>query len=179
MDKLKVSGKEFRLFIPAEKIDKEIKSIAEQMNKDLVGKKPIFLSVLNGAFMFTSDLLKNITVEDSEVSFIKLASYEGMHSSGKVSEVIGLNIDIENRCLVILEDMLDSGRSMSYLLDILKSKNPSEIKLAVMFYKPNALKFNVHMDYKAIALENDFVLGRGLDYNGIGRNYPDLYIINE
>lgn len=122
MDKLKVSGKEFRLFIPAEKIDKEIKSIAEQMNKDLVGKKPIFLSVLNGAFMFTSDLLKNITIEDSEVSFIKLASYEGMHSSGKVSEVIGLNIDIENRCLVILEDMLDSGRSMSYLLDILKSK---------------------------------------------------------
>jgi len=179
MNNLKISGKEFRLFIPAEKIDKEIKSMAQQMNKDLKGKKPIFLSVLNGAFMFTSDLLKNITVEDSEVSFIKLASYDGMHSSGKVTEVIGLNIDIKDRCLVIVEDLLDSGRSMSYLMEVLKAQHPSEIKLAVMFYKPNALKFNVRMDYKAILLENDFVVGRGLDYNGIGRNYPDLYIINE
>lgn len=179
MKKVKLHDKEFRLLIEAAEIDKAIAEVAQKMNEDLKNDRPLFLSILNGSFMFTSDLLKQITIAGSEVCFIKIASYAGTCSSGKVRELIGFNKDITNRTVVIVEDMIDSGKSMSYLLESLKSKNPAKIIVSAMFYKPEALVCPVPVDYYAMQLKNDFVIGRGLDYNDLGRNYPDLYVLDE
>ena len=169
---------EFRFFIKAADIDNAISRIATQMNQDLKGEKPLFLPILNGAFMFASDLMKQITIPDSEISFLKVSSYVGTQSAGKVKELIGLQEDITDRTLVILEDMIDSGNSMQHLLEYLKQKKPREIKVATLFYKPQAIKHPVPIHYFGIELGNDFVVGRGLDYDGLGRNLPDLYILN-
>lgn len=179
MKKIKLQDKEFTKFIEAVAIDKAIEKIAVQMNKDLQNDAPLFLSILNGSFMFTSDLLKLITVAGAEVCFMKVASYEGVSSTGKIQELIGLNKDITGRTVVILEDIIDSGKSMSHLIETLKQKNPAKIKVATMFFKPKALVCKVPIDYCGMELENDFIVGRGLDYNGLGRNYPDLYILSE
>lgn len=179
MKNVKLHDKEFNLFIKAADIDKAIENMATQINNDLNNEKPLFLSILNGSFMFTSDLLKQITIPGTEVSFVKLASYAGVNSTGKVKELIGLNQDITGKTVVILEDMIDSGQSMSYMIGLLKAKNPRQILLAAMLYKPKALTCEVKVDYCGIELENDFVVGRGLDYDGLGRNYPDLYILSE
>lgn len=178
MKNVTLHDKEFRLFIPAAEIDKAIADIAAAMNKDLEGKQPLFLSILNGSFMFTSDLLKQITVEGSQVSFVKVASYQGTSSCGEVKELIGLNEEIAGRTVVILEDIIDSGRSMTHLLEYLRTKGPDRVLVATLFHKPKAVVCPVPIDYCGITLENDFVVGRGLDYNGLGRNYPDLYILN-
>lgn len=179
MKKVKLHDKEFELLIDSSTIDRAIENIARQINEDLQDSKPIFLSILNGSFMFTSDLLKLITIPDSEVCFMKIASYEGTCSTGHIKELIGFNKDITGKTVVILEDMIDSGKSMSYLLDYLHQKNPKQIKVATMFYKPKALVCKIPVDYHALQLENDFVVGRGLDYDGLGRNYPDLYILSK
>lgn len=179
MKKVKLHDKEFEILIGSSAIDQAIGHIAQQMNNDLKNDAPIFLSILNGSFMFTSDLLKQITIPGTEVCFMKIASYEGTCSSGHIKELIGFNKDISNRTVVIVEDMIDSGKSMSYLLDYLKQKSPGNIKVATMFYKPKALICPVQIDYCAMELENDFVVGRGLDYDGLGRNLPDLYILSK
>lgn len=178
MKKVKLYDKEFRLLLDSHTIDEAITRVARQINRDLEAEKPLFVSVLNGSFMFTSDILKQITIPGTEVCFIKIASYEGTCSTGKIRELIGLNKDVTGRTVVILEDMVDSGKSMSYLIQDLSSKNPKSIKVATMFYKPNALTCQVPIDYYALELENDFVVGRGLDYDGLGRNFPDLYILD-
>lgn len=179
MGNIKLHDKGFKLLIKASVIDKAIEKIAVKINWDLKDEKPLFLSVLNGSFMFTSDLLKLITIPGTEVSFVKMASYEGTSTTGKIKELIGLNQNIGGRTVVIVEDMIDTGKSMTYLIDLLKQKNPKEIKLVTMFYKPNAVVCPVKVDYFAMELENDFVVGRGLDYNGLGRNYPDLYVVDD
>lgn len=179
MKKIKLHDKEFELLIDSVTIDQAIEKIACRINEDLQDSNPLFLSILNGSFMFTSDLLKQITIPGAEVCFMKIASYEGTSSTGKIKELIGCNKDLTGRTVVILEDMIDSGKSMSYLLDYLRPKNPAQIKVAAMFYKPKALVCNVPVDYHAIRLENDFVVGRGLDYNDLGRNLPDLYILSK
>lgn len=179
MTNIKLHDKEFKPFIKAEEIDRVIEKMAEQMNKDLKDTQPLFLSILNGSFMFTSDLIKQITIPGTAISFIKVASYSGTVSSGEVKELIGLKEDITGKTVVILEDIIDSGKSMSHLLQYLKSKNVARIVVATLFYKPKALVCPVDIDYYGIELENDFVVGRGLDYDGLGRNYPDLYILQE
>lgn len=179
MKNIQLHDKEFRPFIEAGTIDKAISRMAEQMNNDLKEDKPLFISILNGSFMFTSDLIKQITVAGTQISFVKVASYTGTCSTGEVKELIGLKEDIEGRTVVILEDIIDSGRSMNHLLQYLHSKKPRQVIVATLFYKPKALVCTVPIDYYGIELENDFVVGRGLDYDGLGRNYPDLYILND
>lgn len=179
MKKVKLHDKEFELLLDSTVIDQAISRVANQINVDLQEERPLFLSILNGSFMFTSDLLKQITIPGTEICFMKISSYSGTCSTGKINEVIGLNKNIQGRTVVIVEDMIDSGKSMSYLIDYLKSKNPHSVKVATMFYKPKALICPVPVDYCAIELENDFVVGRGLDYNDLGRNYPDLYILSQ
>ncbi len=178
MKNITLLDKEFRPLIEAEKIDLAISNMAASMNKDLDGEAPLFLSILNGSFMFTSDLIKQITIPGTQISFIKVASYSGTNSTGEVKELIGLKEDIQGRTIVILEDIIDSGRSMTHLLKYLHSKNPRKIVVATLFYKPKAAVFKVPIDYIGITLENDFIVGRGLDYEGLGRNFPDLYILN-
>lgn len=179
MVNIKLHDKEFMPFIKAEEIDRVIEKMAEQMNKDLKDSQPLFLSILNGSFMFTSDLIKQITIPGTAISFVKVASYSGTASSGEVKELIGLKEDITGKTVVILEDIIDSGKSMNHLLQYLKSKNVKRVIVATLFYKPKALVCPLNIDYYGIELENDFVVGRGLDYDGLGRNYPDLYILQE
>lgn len=179
MKKIKLHDKEFTSFIPAAEIDQAIEQIAVQMNKELYNDAPLFLSILNGSFMFTSDLLKLITIPGTEVCFMKVASYSGVCSTGEVKELIGLNKDIAGRTVVILEDIIDSGKSMNHLIQLLQQKNPAKIKVATMFFKPKAIVCPVPVDYCGMELENDFIVGRGLDYDGLGRNYPDLYILSK
>lgn len=178
MGNITLYDKEFRPFISAEKIDTVIAGMAQQMNRDLQTEQPLFLSILNGSFMFTSDLIKQITIPGTQISFVKVASYSGTSSSGEVKELIGLKEDITGRTIVILEDIIDSGRSMNHLLEYLHARNPKRVVIATLFYKPKAQVCHVPIDYYGIELENDFVVGRGLDYDGLGRNYPDLYILN-
>ena len=178
MKNITLLDKEFRPLIEAEKIDLAISNMAASMNKDFDGEAPLFLSILNGSFMFTSDLIKQITIPGTQISFIKVASYSGTNSTGEVKELIGLKEDIQGRTIIILEDIIDSGRSMTHLLEYLHSKNPRKIVVATLFYKPKAAVFKVPIDYIGITLENDFIVGRGLDYEGLGRNFPDLYILN-
>lgn len=179
MENIKLHDKEFRPFIKAGEIDRVIEKMADRMNQDLKDNKPLFLSILNGSFMFTSDLIKQITIPGTLISFVKVASYSGTSSSGEVKELIGLKEDITGKTVVILEDIIDSGKSMNHLLNYLKGKNPARIVVATLFYKPKAIVCPVDIDYYGMELENDFVVGRGLDYDGLGRNYPDLYILQE
>lgn len=178
MKNIILHDKEFRPFIGAEKIDRVIADMAVRINTDLQNEQPLFLSILNGSFMFTSDLIKQVNIPGTQISFVKVASYCGTSSSGEIKELIGLREDITNRTVVILEDIIDSGRSMAHLLEYLNNKNPRRVVVATLFYKPKAAVCKVPIDYSGIELENDFVVGRGLDYNGLGRNFPDLYILN-
>lgn len=169
----------FRVLVEAPVIDEAIRRVADEINRDLKDEKPLFIVILNGAFMFAADLLKQVTAEGTEVSFIKVASYAGLSSSGHVENLIGLKEDITGRTVVVVEDMVDSGQSMVHLIGMLNAKQPKRICIAAMFCKPKALTVPLDVDYCALELENDFVVGRGLDYDGWGRNFPDLYILDE
>jgi hypoxanthine phosphoribosyltransferase len=151
--------------------------VAGEINREMRGKQPLFLVVLNGAFMFAADLLKEITAEGAGVTFTRLASYEGTASTGQVRELVGVDGEIAGRNVVIVEDVVDSGRSLAHLLETLAKYQPKSVKVAALFYKPNALVYDVAIDYMGIALENDFVVGYGLDYDGLGRNLPSLYTL--
>jgi hypoxanthine phosphoribosyltransferase len=174
MDQVRVKDKDFKLFLPKEAIQENIRRIAGNINKDLEGRNPLFLAVLNGSFMFAADLMKNITIP-CEICFVKLASYEGMQSGGKVREVFGLTEHIEGRTVVIVEDIVDSGRTMQQMLHSLESRNPAEIRIATFLLKPEALQCELKLDYVAFEIPNDFVVGFGLDYDGYGRNFSEVY----
>lgn len=176
MKTIQVKDKTFTLSIPEEEILKGVSRVAEQINKDLAGKNPLFIGVLNGAFIFAADLFKRITIP-CEISFVKLASYQGVTSTGKVKEVIGLNDDIQNRTVVIVEDIVDSGLTMERLLETLGTRNPKEIHIASLLVKEANLKVKLNIDYKVLSIPNDFILGYGLDYDGYGRNLPDIYTV--
>lgn len=176
MEIIKVKDREFSLMLSKDVISESIKVAADKINDDLKGKNPLFLAVLNGSFMFAADLMKNINI-DCEISFVKLASYQGMQSGGKVREVFGLSENIEGRTVVILEDIVDSGRTMRQLLDSLYTRNPQEIFIATFLFKPNALICDVKPDYVAIEIPDEFVVGYGLDYDGYGRNLAQVYTL--
>ena len=178
MDNIKVQDKEFRLFISEEQILKEVSRVAQEISKDLDGKNPLFLSVLNGSFMFTADLMKRVNIP-SEISFVKLSSYEGTGSTGKVTEVIGLKEDIKGRTVVVVEDIVDSGLTMQRMLANLVTRQPAEIRVATLLVKPGKLKVDLNLDYVAMNIPNDFIVGYGLDYEGYGRNYKDIYTVVE
>ena len=176
MKTIQLLDRKFSLLIPSETIQKEVKRVAEQINKDLEGKNPIFVCVLNGAFMFAADLLKSITIP-CEVSFVKLSSYAGVLSTGTVKDIIGLNEDIQGRTIVVVEDIIDTGLTMQKILDSLQRFHPAKIKVASFLLKPEALQVTVPQDYIAIKIPNEFIVGYGLDYNGFGRNLTDVYSV--
>lgn len=169
-----IKDKQFELFIEQEIIEQGIKRIAERINSDLRGKDPIFLAVLNGAFMFAGELMKEVSIP-SEITFVRLASYQGTSTTNKVQEVLGLNESIEGRNVVIVEDIIDSGNTMVALKKELERYNPLEVKVATLLFKPAALRQKLHIDYVALEIPNDFIVGYGLDYDGYGRNLKDIY----
>lgn len=178
MSVIKVLDKKFRPFISSEKIQEQVKRMADEINRDLDGQTPLFLSVLNGAFMFASDLLKNITL-DSEISFVKLASYSGTTSTENVRQLLGFDEDIYGRTVVVVEDIIDSGLTMERVLEQLQDMGAHEIKVATLLFKPNAFKRDYEVHYKGFDIGNEFIIGYGLDYNRQGRNLKDIYIIEE
>jgi hypoxanthine phosphoribosyltransferase len=178
MKTVKIKDKEFQLSITNDEIQAAIQRIANKINEELHDESPIFLGVLNGCFMFMSDLLKKIEIP-CEVSFIKLSSYSGTETTGVVRQLIGLNENIEGRSIVIVEDIVDTGITMKELIKLLQEKKPKQIKVVTFLQKPNALKCDITIDYVAIKIPNDFIVGYGLDYDGFGRNLNEIYTIIE
>lgn len=175
-NQIKVLDLTFETSIPEDKVQTEVKRIAEEMNRDLADKNPIFLGILNGAFMFASDLFKQITIP-CQITFLKLASYEGTKTSGTVKQLIGINQDLKDRTVVVLEDIVDTGITLETIVRQLNGYEPKEILVATMLYKPEALTREVKLDYVGFEIPNEFVLGYGLDYNGYGRNLPEIYTL--
>ena len=178
MKVIKLKDKQFSIFISSSEIEKVVQRLAKEMNNDLKGKTPLFLIILNGSFMFAADLLKKINME-CETSFVKLASYVGTESTSEVKQLIGLNEDIKGRTVVIVEDIVDTGITMESLLEQLDWRKPADVKIATLLFKPNALIKNLKIDYIGMEIPNDFIIGYGLDYDGFGRNLPDIYKIVE
>ncbi len=176
MEIIKVKDRSFGIFIPENDIQAEIKRVASDINRDYEGKDPIFLCILNGAFMFASDLLKNVTIP-CNVSFIKMASYQGTDTTGTVQEVIGLNETIEDRHVIIVEDIVDTGLTMRDIISLLSKKNPASISVCTMLFKPDKLEVDINLKYVAMNIPNGFIVGYGLDYDGFGRNTRDIYRI--
>ena len=178
MDTVKIKDKSFRVSIPEAEIKQHVKALAEQMSKDLEGKNPIFLGVLNGSFIFAADLMREMTVP-CEISFVKLASYQGTTSTGKVREVLGINENLSGRTVVIVEDIVESGQTMKQMIESLGTRNPESVRICTLFFKPEKLKEELNLDYVAFRIPDDFSVGYGLDYDGLGRELKDVYTIVE
>ncbi|OIP01476.1 MAG: hypoxanthine phosphoribosyltransferase [Bacteroidetes bacterium CG2_30_33_31] len=175
---IKVIDKNFEIFIHNSEIESAIKNVADKINIDYSGKKPLFIVILNGAFMFAADLMKNLNI-DCEVSFVKLSSYQGTKSTEKVKKIIGLNESIVGRNIIIVEDIIDSGITMENLLQEMNLLKPSDIKIATLLFKPAAFQKDFKIHYIGLDIPNDFIVGYGLDYDGYGRNLPDIYKLVE
>jgi hypoxanthine phosphoribosyltransferase len=174
MSTIQVLDKTFEPYLKEAAIQEKITELAGQLNKDYAGKRPLFLSILNGSFLFTADLFKQISIE-AEVSFIKLASYKGTSSTGNVITAIGLDTNLKDRHIVILEDIIDTGKTLHHYLPQLDSMQPASVKIAVLLNKKEALQYPVKVDYACFDIPNKFVVGYGLDYDGLGRNSKDIY----
>ena len=173
-DIIQVHEKQFRLFIREAEIQREVSRIAEEMNRDLADKDPIFLGILNGAFMFASDLYKQLKFP-CQITFLKLASYSGTYSTGSVKQLIGIGQDLKDRVVVVLEDIVDTGVTLETIIRQLSGYQPREIKVATFLHKPDATLTEVNLDYLGMSIPNDFILGYGLDYDGYGRNFKEIY----
>jgi hypoxanthine phosphoribosyltransferase len=179
MESLKIHDKKFSESIHSKKIQGTVGKIAAQLNHDLKDKEVVFIGVLNGAFMFASDLMKQIQL-NCRISFIKVSSYAGISSTGSVINLIGLNEVIKGKTVVIIEDIIDSGKTLNFILSALKEHEPTEIKIVTLLFKPAAFKFNYKPDYVGYRIPNQFVVGYGLDYAGFGRNLTSIYtLVNE
>ena len=171
-----VKDRQFELFIKQRDIEHNIKRIAAQINTELNDKQPFFIAVLNGAFMFAAELMKEVTIP-CEITFVRLASYVGTKTTDNVEEVLGINECLKDRTVIVLEDIVDTGNTMIALLEELKRHEPKEVKIATLLFKPNSLKQPLTLDYVALEIPSDFILGYGLDYDGYGRNLKDIYRI--
>lgn len=178
MPNITVHNREFTPFINSMEIEKEISRMAAEMDRDYSGKKPLFIAILNGSFMFAAELFKHLTIE-AEISFIKLASYKGTKSTGNVITSIGLEETLKDRHVVILEDIVDTGKTLAMFLPTLINQNPASLKVASLLHKPDALEHKITIDYLGFSVANKFLLGFGLDYDGLGRNLADIYQLSE
>ena len=178
MSIIQVHDKQFEPYLDAITISERIKSLAAQLSADYAGKKPLFIAILNGSFMFASDLFKELTI-DAEICFIKLASYKGTKSTGHVITAIGMDMDIFGREVVILEDIVDTGKTLSEFLPQLKHQQPASMKIVALLHKPEATVFPIKIDYLGFSIPNKFVVGYGLDYDGLGRNIREIYKLVE
>jgi hypoxanthine phosphoribosyltransferase len=175
---LQVEDKAFELFIPFSRISECISAMGTQLNQDYESLRPVFIPVLNGSFMFASDLIREICIP-CQVSFIKTASYEGMRSTGSVNQLIGLEQDVKGRHLILLEDIVDTGKTLAVLLPELMKLEPASIQIASLFFKPGAFQESYDVKYKGFEIPDKFIIGYGLDYKGYGRNYRDVYCLSE
>lgn len=178
MDTVTIKDKEFAISIPEEKILSAIERLAVRLNRDLEDKNPLFLCVLNGSFIFAADLLRRISVP-SEISFVKFATYDGTASTGKLKELVGLSEDIAGRTVVVVEDIVDTGFTMQKLIEELKARSPKAVHVCALLLKPNKLKIPLGVEYVALEIPDDFIVGYGLDYDGYGRNLRDIYTMVE
>lgn len=179
MKTIQIHDKKFTLSIPEEDIQKAVKNVAEAINKEMSESNPLFICVLNGAFMFAGDLMKTIDFP-CEITFVKLSSYEGIYTTGSVKEVIGLNESVVDRNVIVVEDIVDTGITMERILNSLTAKGAKSIRVATFLQKPDALQRDIRVDYVAMKIPNDFIVGYGLDYDGYGRNLKDIYtVVNE
>ncbi|MCU0388221.1 MAG: hypoxanthine phosphoribosyltransferase [Chitinophagaceae bacterium] len=175
---IQVLDKTFEPYISRDEIQTQIDRLAEELTQDFAGKNPLFVAVLNGSFMFASDLFKAIKF-NAEICFIKLASYKGTKSSGQVVSAIGLDISLKDRHVIVIEDIVDTGRTLTHFLPELENQQPASLKMCVLLHKPDAMVFPVQLDYIGFTIPNRFVVGYGLDYDGYGRNIPDIYQLAE
>jgi hypoxanthine phosphoribosyltransferase len=171
-----IKDKQFRPFLPEERIRSAVASLAEKMNADLAGEFPLFLVVLNGAFVFAADLLRQVSIP-CEVTFIRVSSYKGMASTGQFREIIGLAEDVKDRTVVIVEDIIDSGKTLEHLTSILKYQGAKGVKVASMLFKKESYSRSEPLDYIGFEIPSDFVVGYGMDYDGEGRNLKDIHIL--
>jgi hypoxanthine phosphoribosyltransferase len=174
----RLKDKSFEKYILNNDIQAKVTELAQRINNELNGKKPLFVVVLNGAFIFASDLLKQVTI-DCEIAFVKLSSYQGTQSSGVVQQIIGLDLDIKGRTIVVIEDIVDTGLTLASFLATLEVMEPAEVKVASCLLKPEPFKSKFPVDYLCFSIPNEFVVGYGLDYDGLGRNSADIYKIIE
>ena len=176
MDTVIIKDKTFKTFIPEKKILESVKAVADRINEDMKGKNPLFLAVLNGSFIFAADLMRMITIP-CQISFVKLASYEGTTSTGKITEVIGVNEDLAGRNIIILEDIVDTGLTMKRMVETLGTRHPESIHICTLLVKPDKLMVDLNIEYAALRIPNDFIVGYGLDYDQEGRGLRDIYTI--
>jgi len=169
-----INNKIFQQYISKEEIDYIVSDIANKINNSNT-EKPVFIAVLNGSFLFAADIMRRITIPNVEISFIKLSSYEGMKSSGEISELIGINSNISGRNIILLEDIIDTGNTLEKIIELLTQEQVGSIKVATLLFKPDAYKKDLNIDFIGKSIENDFVVGYGLDYDEIGRNLPHIY----
>ena len=174
MSSIKVHDKEFISYITSREIEEQVTRVAAEINSDYKGKKPLFIAILNGAFIFAADLFKYITLE-AEICFIKLASYKGVKSTGKVITAIGLDVDLYDREVIIVEDIVDTGKTLAQFLPHLKHHHPASLKIASLLHKPDAMIHPIKIDYLGFTIPDKFVIGYGLDYDGLGRNIKEIY----
>ncbi len=178
MSHMKIHDKEFVKTISHEEIVAEVKRVAANINKDYAGKRPLLLGVLNGSFMFAAELMRNLEIE-CEISFVKLSSYQGTNSTGVIKEVLGLSESITGRDVIIIEDIVDTGLTMQNMLETLGTREPASIEIASLFVKPARLQVPVNVKYSVFTIPDRFIVGYGLDYDGLGRNLPDIYDVVE
>lgn len=178
MNIVKIKDKTFKTFIPEEKILESIKVIADRINEDMKDKNPLFMAVLNGSFIFAADLMRMITIP-CQISFVKLASYQGTTSTGKITEVFGVNEDLSGRTIVIVEDIVDTGLTMKRMIESLGTRNPESVHICTLLLKPDKLQVDLEIEYAAMEIPNDFIVGYGLDYDQEGRGLRDIYTIVE
>ncbi len=178
-DCIQLHDRKFRVMIPAEKIDEAVSAVAQRINTDYADKDtPLFLGILNGSFMFMSDLIKKIEF-NNELSFVKLASYEGDHSSGQVKTLIGLNNSLRGRHVIIVEDIVDTGGSIEQMYLDLQRYEPASVEVCTLFFKPASYSRQIPIKYRAMEIGNEFIVGYGLDYNQLGRSLKDIYVVTE
>jgi hypoxanthine phosphoribosyltransferase len=178
MGLITLKDKNFDTYLTEESIQEKVREIASAINRDYQEKKPLFIAILNGSFMFASDLFKHLTI-DAEISFIKLASYRGMRSSGNVITAIGLDQDLIGREIIVVEDIVDTGRTLTQFLPKLHHQQIKSLRIAALLHKPEATQYPLDIDYVGFTIPNKFVVGYGLDYDGLGRNLKEIYQLAE
>ncbi len=178
MSTIRLHDKHFRPHIGAEQLNQAVQQVAQKISEDYKGKNPLFLGILNGSFLFVADLLRQVDLE-CEISFLKVASYEGTSTTGTVKELVGLNEDVSGRDIIVLEDIVDTGVTIDSIFKSLADKGAKSIKVATLLFKPDAYQMSYPIDYVALEVGNEFLVGYGLDYDGLGRNLRDIYIITE
>ena len=176
MKSIKIKDKEFVPMISEAEIKERVKAVAQQISKDMEGKNPLLLAVLNGSFVFAADLMREITIP-CEISFVKLASYQGTTSTGKVKEVIGINEDLSGRTIIIVEDIVESGLTMKRMIESIGTRNPESVNICTLLLTPDRLKTDLDIKYVAFSIPNDFILGYGLDYDQQARGLKDIYVL--